>query len=102
MQADTPIEKLESQRFMTGAYLHDDVKVYSALGEHRIATVVDRKTSEWLRQQTGGLRLHGEVASVPCLAVFSRAGDGDGRWLPRDSLCSTVAAACGLRARGSG
>ena len=62
MQAVVPIEKLEPQRFMTGEYLYNDVKAYAAMGEHRTATAVDRRTSEWLARQLEGFgftaRLH--------------------------------------------
>src|ERR1051325_9323831 len=57
MQADVPIEKLDPHRFMTGAYLYNDVKAYSAMGEHRTDTEVDRKTSEWLRRELEGFGL---------------------------------------------
>src|SRR5258706_9284081 len=54
MQAAPTIEQLDPQHFMTGAYLYKDVQAYAALGEHRTATEVDRKTSQWLRQQLEG------------------------------------------------
>lgn len=54
MQAAPTIEQLDPQHFMTGTYLYKDVQAYAALGEHRTATEVDRKTSEWLRQQLEG------------------------------------------------
>ena len=54
MQAAPTIEQLDPQHFMTGTYLYKDVQAYAALGEHRTATEVDRKTSQWLRQQLEG------------------------------------------------
>src|SRR6185436_2697116 len=54
MQAAPTIEQLDPQHFMTGAYLYKDVQAYAALGEHRTASEVDRKTSQWLRQQLEG------------------------------------------------
>jgi hypothetical protein len=54
MQAAPTIEQLDPQHFMTGTYLYKDVLAYAALGEHRTATEVDRKTSQWLRQQLEG------------------------------------------------
>jgi hypothetical protein len=54
MQAAPTIEQLDPQHFMTGTYLYKDVQAYAALGEHRTASEVDRKTSQWLRQQLDG------------------------------------------------
>jgi hypothetical protein len=45
------LDALDPQHFMTGEFLYNDVKAYSALGEHRTATPSDRKTSEWLAKQ---------------------------------------------------
>src|SRR5271165_6994717 len=42
---------LDPQHFMTGEFLFNDVKAYSALGEHRTASKVDRDTSAWLARQ---------------------------------------------------
>jgi hypothetical protein len=48
------MEILDPQHFMTGEFLFNDVKGYSALGEHRTASEADRKTSEWLSKQLEG------------------------------------------------
>lgn len=45
---------LDPQHFMTGEYLFNDVKAYSALGEHRTAGKADRDTSAWLAKQLEG------------------------------------------------
>lgn len=42
------MDTLDPQHFMTGELLFNDVKAYSALGEHRTAGKVDRDTSAWL------------------------------------------------------
>ena len=51
------IDSLDPQHFMTGELLFNDVKAYSALGEHRTAGKVDRDTSAWLAKQLEGLSL---------------------------------------------
>jgi len=48
------MDTLDPQHFMTGEFLFNDVKAYSALGEHRTASKVDRDTSAWLAQQLEG------------------------------------------------
>lgn len=45
------MDALDPQHFMTGEFLFNDVKAYSALGEHRTASKVDRDTSAWLAKQ---------------------------------------------------
>src|SRR5271163_1548846 len=45
------MDTLDPQHFMTGEFLFNDVKAYSALGEHRTAGKVDRDTSAWLAKQ---------------------------------------------------
>ncbi len=45
------MDTLDPQHFMTGEFLFNDVKAYSALGEHRTAGKVDRDTSVWLSKQ---------------------------------------------------
>jgi hypothetical protein len=45
------LDRLDPQHFMTGEFLFNDVKAYSALGEHRTAGKVDRDTSAWLSKQ---------------------------------------------------
>lgn len=45
------LDVLDPQHFMTGEFLFNDVKAYSALGEHRTASKVDRDTSAWLAKQ---------------------------------------------------
>jgi hypothetical protein len=45
------MDTLDPQHFMTGEFLFNDVKAYSALGEHRTAGKVDRDTSMWLSKQ---------------------------------------------------
>src|SRR5271165_2198469 len=45
---------LDPQHFMRGEFLFNDVKAYSALGEHRTASKVDRDTSAWLAKQLEG------------------------------------------------
>lgn len=44
----------DPQHFMTGEFLFNDVKAYSALGEHRTAGKADRETSAWLAKQLEG------------------------------------------------
>jgi hypothetical protein len=48
------LDKLDPQHFMTGEFLFNDVKAYSAMGEHRTAGKVDRDTSAWLAKQLEG------------------------------------------------
>ena len=48
------MDTLDPQHFMTGEFLFNDVKAYSALGEHRTAGKVDRDTSAWLAKQLEG------------------------------------------------
>jgi hypothetical protein len=48
------MDSLDPQHFMTGEFLFNDVKAYSALGEHRTAGKVDRDTSAWLARQLEG------------------------------------------------
>jgi hypothetical protein len=50
MQSAT-LDALDPQHFMTGEFLFNDLKAYSALGEHRTASKVDRDTSAWLAKQ---------------------------------------------------
>jgi hypothetical protein len=48
------MDTLDPQHFMTGEFLFNDVKAYSALGEHRTAGKADRDTSAWLARQLEG------------------------------------------------
>jgi arylformamidase len=50
-----------------GQTLHEWVKAYAALGEHRAASDVDRKTSEWLAAQLreAGLKVEFQEFTVP-------------------------------------
>ena len=48
------MDTLDPRHFMTGQFLFNDVKAYSALGEHRTASKVDRDTSAWLAKQLEG------------------------------------------------
>jgi hypothetical protein len=49
------LDTLDPQHFMTGELLFNDVKAYSALGEHRTSGNADRDTSAWLAEQLTGL-----------------------------------------------
>ncbi len=53
---------LDPHHFMTGDLLYNDVKAYSALGEHRTASEVDRATSHWLARQVEGYGLTAKLA----------------------------------------
>jgi hypothetical protein len=98
------MDTLDPQHFMTGEFLFNDVKAYSALGEHRTASKVDRDTSAWLAKQLEGFgftskllpfrvrqfqfdsaRLMAGGRSIPCFPL----------WLPRATppLHATVARA---------
>lgn len=86
------MDTLDPQHFMTGEFLFNDVKAYSALGEHRTAGKTDRDTSAWLARQLEGFgftsklvpfrvrqfqfdsaRLTANGRSIPCFPL----------WLPR-------------------
>jgi hypothetical protein len=86
------MDTLDPQHFMTGEFLFNDVKAYSALGEHRTASKVDRDTSAWLAKQLEGFgftsklvpfrvrqfqfdsaRLMANGRSIPCFPL----------WMPR-------------------
>lgn len=97
------LDTLDPQHFMTGEFLFNDVKAYSALGEHRTAGKADRETSAWLAKQLEafgltskltpfrvrqfqfeGARLTVNARPVPCFPL----------WFPRATgspLRSTVA-----------
>jgi hypothetical protein len=96
------IDTLDPQHFMTGEYLFNDVKAYSALGEHRTASKVDRDTSAWLAKQLEGFgfssklvpfrvhqfqfdsaRLVANGRPIPCFPL----------WLPRATRVTPLRAA---------
>jgi hypothetical protein len=56
------MDALDPQHFMTGEFLFNDVKAYSALGEHRTASKADRETSAWLAKQLEGFGFTAKLA----------------------------------------
>ena len=86
---------LDPQHFLAGELLYNDVKTYSAFGEHRTASEADRKTSDWLVKQLLGFgfiarlspfraqsfqlssaRLVADGRAVPCFPLWPpRAGE---------------------------
>jgi hypothetical protein len=101
------MDTLDPQHFTTGEFLFNDVKAYSALGEHRTAGKADRDTSAWLvkqleafgftsklvpfrvRQfQLDAARLTANGRSIPCFPL----------WLPRATGSEPIR---GAIARGS-
>ena len=89
------MDTLDPQHFMTGEFLFNDVKAYSALGEHRTASKVDRDTSAWLAKQLEGFgftsklvpfrvrqfqfesaRLTASGRSIPCFPLWPPRATG--------------------------
>lgn len=96
------MDTLDPQHFMTGELLFNDVKAYSAMGEHRTAGKADRDTSAWLARQLEGFgftsklvpfrirqfqfdsaRLMANGRPIPCFPL----------WLPRATGATPVHAA---------
>jgi hypothetical protein len=86
------MDTLDPQHFMTGEFLFNDVKAYSALGEHRTAGKVDRDTSAWLATQLDGFGFTSKllpfrVRQFQCdsasLMVSGRSIPCFPLWLPR-------------------
>jgi hypothetical protein len=86
------MEILDPQHFMSGELLYNDVKAYSALGEHRTASDADKKTSEWLAKQLEGFGFNSKLAPFRVrqfqfasarLTVNGRAVPCFPLWLPR-------------------
>ena len=59
------MDTLDPQHFMAGEFLFNDVKAYSALGEHRTASKVDRDTSAWLAKQLEGFGFTSKLLPFP-------------------------------------
>jgi len=78
------MDNLDPQHFMTGELLFNDVKAYSALGEHRTASEVDRKTSQWLVKQLEGYGFTARLAPfrVRQFQFASARLTADGRSIP--------------------
>jgi hypothetical protein len=86
------MDTLDPQHFMTGEFLFNDVKAYSALGEHRTASKVDRDTSAWLAKQLEGFGFTSKLLPFrvrqfqfdsASLMVSGRAIPCFPLWLPR-------------------
>lgn len=78
------MNSLDPQHFMTGEPLYNDVKAYSALGEHRTASEADRKTSDWLLKQLEGVGFTARLAPfrVRQFQFASASLTVDGRPIP--------------------
>jgi acetyl esterase/lipase len=66
--ADAPKSPAETSATLpSGTTMHEWVKAYAAFGEHRAASEVDRKTSEWLaaRLREAGLKVEFQEFTVP-------------------------------------
>jgi hypothetical protein len=96
------IDTLDPQHFMTGEYLFNDVKAYSALGEHRTASKVDRDTSAWLAKQLEGFgftskllpfRVRQFQLESASLMVSGRSLPCFPLWLPRGTGVTPLRAA---------
>ncbi len=75
---------IDPQHFLAGDLLYNDVKAYSALGDHRTASVVDRKTSDWLMKQLLGFGFAARLAPFPArnFQLSSAKLVADGRAVP--------------------
>lgn len=68
----TPNSRIIENGPLSGAKLYEDVIAYYNLGEHRTATQVDLKTSQWLLDQLRGAGLKATVQSFPLRQFFVR------------------------------